>query len=89
MKDITNHALKAHVHPSGFARLCCFETLFCQMQCFEWMTHLRGVHFFHAWPKLDSTHTEHCNFQLPENHFSGLEGVQCILGEHEPLKGDL
>ena len=67
MKDITNHALKADVHPSGFAHLCCcFETFFCQMQCFDWLTHLWGVHFFHAWPKCDSTHTEHSNFQLPE-----------------------
>ena len=67
MKDITNHALKAHVHPSGFARLCCcFETLFCQMQCFDWLTHLWGVHFFHAWPKRASTHTEDSYFQLPK-----------------------
>lgn len=47
MKDITNHAFKAHVQPSCFARLCCcFDTLFCQMQCFDWLTHLWGVHFF-------------------------------------------
>ena len=70
MKDIANHALKAQVHPSGFARLCCcFETLFCQMECFDWLTHLQvyGVFtFFHAWPKRDSTHTGDSNFQLPK-----------------------
>ena len=43
-----------------------FETPFCQMQCFDWLTHLWGVHFFHAWPKHASTHTEDSNFQLPE-----------------------
>ena len=49
MKDITNHVLKVHVHPSGFVRLCCcFETLFCQMQCFDSLTHLQvyGVFTF-------------------------------------------
>ena len=57
MKDITNHALKAHVHPSGFARLCCcFETLFCQMQCFDWLTHLWGVYFFFMLGQSVTTH---------------------------------
>lgn len=88
MKDITNHALRAHVHPSGFAHLCCcFETLFCPMQCFDWLTHLMGCSLVFMLGQSVTLHILKTAIFNYAKTFFGAQGVQCILGEHGPLKG--
>lgn len=48
---------------------------------------LWGVHFFSCLAKVWLYTYWTQQFSTTRNHFSGVQGVQCILGEHGPLKG--